>query len=423
VETSAFAVIALFILAFGLVSGRIQKTIISPPMVFVLFGLLVSKRVLGLIEVGAENEFIQTLAELTLVLVLFTDASRIDLRVLRREHDLPLRLLSIGLPLTIISGALLAALIFNVLTFWEAFVLGVILAPTDAALGQAVVSLPKVPVRIRQALNVESGLNDGIALPFLLLFLSLAGAAQQTQPAAYWARFALMQLLLGPLVGIVVGYFGGKLVARGTRSGWITHSFQDLSALGLSVLAFALAEVVGGNGFIAAFSAGLIMGNTSRSICTCLFEFGEAEGQLLTLLTLMVYGAVMVLPALDHINALVVLYGILSLTVVRVLPVAISMIGVRLQWDSVLFLGWFGPRGIASILYGLLLLEKVNISGRDEIFSITITTVLMSVFLHGLSALPGANWYAARAEKMKEEPDMPELAPVTEMPVRLTYGR
>ncbi|MHC4433281.1 MAG: cation:proton antiporter domain-containing protein, partial [Planctomycetota bacterium] len=222
-DTSAFAVIALFILTFGLVSGRIQKTIISPPMVFVLFGLLVSNRVLGLVEVGAENAFIQTLAELTLVLVLFTDASRIDLRLLRREHDLPIRLLSIGMPLTIISGALLAALIFHVLTFWEAFVLGVILAPTDAALGQAVVSLPKVPVRIRQALNVESGLNDGMTLPFLLLFLSLAGAAEQTQPAGYWVRFAVMQLLLGPLVGIVVGYFGGKLVARGTRSGWITH--------------------------------------------------------------------------------------------------------------------------------------------------------------------------------------------------------
>jgi len=422
-DTFTFAVVALFILTFGLVSGRIQKTIISPPMVFVLFGLLVSKRVLGLIETSAENAFIQTLAELTLVLVLFTDASRIDLRLLRREHDLPIRLLSIGLPLTIISGALLAALIFDVLTFWEAFVLGVILAPTDAALGQAVVSLPKVPVRIRQALNVESGLNDGIALPFLLLFLSLAGAAEQTQPAIYWARFSLLQLVLGPVVGIVVGYLGGKLVVRGTRSGWITHSFQGLSVLGLSVFAFALAELVGGNGFIAAFAAGLILGNTSRSICTYLFEFGEAEGQLLTLLTLMVYGAVMVLPALDHINALVVFYGILSLTVVRMLPVAISLIGVHLQWNSVLFLGWFGPRGIASILYGLLLLEKVNISGREEIFSITITTVLMSVFIHGLTALPGANGYAARAEKMKEEPDRPELVPVTEMPVRLKFGK
>jgi NhaP-type Na+/H+ or K+/H+ antiporter len=400
-DTFAFAVVALFILTFGLVSGRIQKTIISPPMVFVLFGLLVSNRVLGLIETSAENAFIQTLAELTLVLVLFTDASRIDLRLLRREHDLPIRLLSIGLPLTIISGALLAALIFNVLTFWEAFVLGVILAPTDAALGQAVVSLTKVPVRIRQTLNVESGLNDGIVLPFLLLFLSLAGAAQQTQPASYWVRFSV----------------------RGTRSGWITDSFQGLSVLGLSVLAFALAELIGGNGFIAAFSAGLILGNTSRSICTYLFEFGEAEGQLLTLLTLMVYGAVMVLPALDHIKPLILLYGILSLTVVRMLPVAISMIGVHLQWNSVLFLGWFGPRGIASILYGLLLLEKVDISGREEIFSITITTVLMSVFIHGLTALPGANWYAARTEKMREEPDRPELAPVTEMPVRLQYDK
>ncbi len=422
-DTSAFAVIALFIVMFGLVSGRVQKTIVSPPMIFVLFGLLLSNRVLGLIEVSAENEFIHTLAELTLVLVLFTDASRIDLGVLRREHNFPIRLISIGMPLTMVTGALLAALIFKTLTLWEAFVLGVILAPTDAALGQAVIGLPKVPVRIRQTLNIESGLNDGIALPFLLFFLSIAGAANQTEPAGYWVRFVLMQILLGPLVGIVVGYFGGKLVARGTRAGWITHSFQDLSALGLSVLAFALAELVGGNGFIAAFAAGLILGNTSRAICTCLFDFGESEGQLLTLLTLMIYGAVMVLPALDHINGPIVLYSILSLTVVRVLPVAISLIGVRLQWDSVLFLGWFGPRGIASILYGLLVLGKVNIDGREEIFTITITTVLLSVFAHGLTALPGANWYAARTERMKEEPDMPELASVTEMPVRHTYGR
>ena len=422
-DTSAFAVIALFIVMFGLVSGRVQKTIVSPPMIFVLFGLLMSNRVLGLIEVSAENEFIHTLAELTLVLVLFTDASRIDLRVLRREHNFPIRLISIGMPLTMVTGALLAALIFKTLTLWEAFVLGVILAPTDAALGQAVIGLPKVPVRIRQTLNIESGLNDGIALPFLLFFLSIAGAANQTEPAGYWVRFVLMQILLGPLVGIVVGYLGGKLVARGMRAGWITHSFQDLSALGLSVLAFSLAELVGGNGFIAAFAAGLILGNSSRAICTCLFDFGESEGQLLTLLTLMVYGAVMVLPALDHINGPIVLYSILSLTVVRVLPVAISLIGVRLQWDSILFLGWFGPRGIASILYGLLVLGKVNIDGRGEIFAITITTVLLSIFAHGLTALPGANWYAARTEKMKEEPDMPELASVTEMPVRHTYGR
>jgi NhaP-type Na+/H+ or K+/H+ antiporter len=390
-------------------------------MVFVVFGLLVSNRALGFIEVDAENEFIQTLAELTLVLVLFTDASRIDLRLLRREHNLPIRLLSIGLPLTIVCGTLLAAFIFDYLTIWEAFVLGVILAPTDAALGQAVVSLKKVPVRIRQALNVESGLNDGIALPFLLLFLSLAGAAEQTQPALYWIRFGLLQILLGPVVGVAIGYFGGKLVRSGARSGWISRSFQDLFALGLSLLAYSLADLVGGNGFIAAFSAGLTLGNTSRPICTGLFEFGEAEGQLLTLLTFMLFGAMMVFPTLDNINLWVLLYSLLTLTVVRMVPVLISLIGAHLHWDSVVFLGWFGPRGIASILYGLLVLEKVNISGRGELFAITITTVFMSVFLHGFTALPGANWYAARMERMKEDPHVPELIPVTEMPLRLNY--
>lgn len=422
-DTLAFSVIAFFILAFGLVSGFIQKSIISPPMVFVIFGLMLSNRVLGLIEMETQNELIQILAEFTLILVLFTDASRIDLRLLRREQNLPVRLLAFGMPLTITCGALLATLFFNYLTFWEAVVLGVILAPTDAALGQAVVSLRRIPVRIRQTLNVESGLNDGIALPILLFFLSLAVAKQHTETPIFWIRFATMQILLGPIVGIAVGYLGGKLVERGGRSGWITHSFQDLASLGLSLLAYSLAELVGGNGFIAAFSAGLILGNTSRAICTCLYEFAEAEGQLLTLLTFMMYGAVMVFPALDLINVSMILYGLLSLSVVRILPVAISLIGAHLQWDSVLFLGWFGPRGIASILYGLLVLGKVNLSSHEEIFTITITTVLMSVFAHGLTALPGANWYARRVEKMKDEPDMPELAPVTEMPVRLQYDR
>ncbi len=417
------AAIALFILAFGLISGRIQKSVISPPMVFVLFGLLVSNRVLGVIDLTAENEIIRTVAELTLILVLFTDASRINLSNLRREHNIPVRLLSLGLPLCIIFGTLLAAIVFDYLSFLEGAILATILAPTDAALGQAVVSSPRVPVRIRQALNVESGLNDGIALPILLFFISLAGAAEQTETSGFWIRFAAMQLVLGPIVGIAVGFFGGKLVERAGRTEWMSRTFQDLAALGLSFLAYALAELVNGNGFISAFCAGLTLGNTSRAVCTCLYEFAEAEGQLLTLLTFMVFGAVMVLPALDQFNWLIIVYGILSLTVVRIVPVAISLIGVRLEKGTHLFLGWFGPRGIASILYGLLVLDKVSFSGSTEIFTIVIITVLISVFAHGLTAFPAANWYAARMEKMKDEPDMEEHVQVTELPVRLPYKK
>ena len=294
-----------------------------------------------------------------------------------------------------------------------------ILAPTDAALGQAVFSSPRIPVRIRQTLNVESGLNDGIALPVLLFFLSLAGVSQQLESTQYWIQFAFMQMIFGPIAGVSVGYFGGKLIAFGGRKQWMTPSFQKLAALGLSLLAFSLAELVGGNGLISAFCAGLTLGNTSRSICNCLYEFAEAEGQLLALVTFMIFGAVLVPPALDNAQVPILLYGALSLTVVRMLPVAISLTGLRLQPDTVLFLGWFGPRGIASLLYGLLVLRNSSINGRDEIFTIVVITVLMSIFAHGLTAWPGVRWYAARTEKMKDEPEMAEHVLVTEMPVRL----
>ena len=419
-ESQVLAIVALLILAFGLVSGRLQHSVITPPMVFVTFGLLVSPAVLGLVDLDTGNELVRALAELTLILVLFTDAARINLNALRRDYHLPLRLLGIGLPLTIAFGTLLGAVLFDYLAFWEAAVVAAILAPTDAALGQTVVSNPRVPARIRQALNVESGLNDGLALPIVLVFLAIAGTAEDPE-LGFWANFTAAQIVLGPLVGVGVGYLGGRLVYLGTRTGWMNHSFQQLSALALSLLAFALAELVGGNGFIAAFTAGLTIGNAFRHVCGCLYEFAEAEGQLLALLTFMIFGGMMVWPMLEQLNWLIALYGVLSLAVVRMLAVAFSLIGTGLQPDTFLFLGWFGPRGLASIVFGLLALERANIAGREEIFAIVIATVLLSVFAHGLTAAPGTNWYALRAEEMKAEPDMAEFVPVTEMPVRIPY--
>ncbi len=417
-ESQVLAIVALLILAFGLVSGRLQHSVITPPMVFVTFGLLVSPAVLGLVDLDTGNELVRALAELTLILVLFTDAARINLSALRRDYHLPLRLLGISLPLTIAFGTLLGAVLFDYLAFWEAAVVAAILAPTDAALGQTVVSNPRVPARIRQALNVESGLNDGLALPIVLVFLAMAGTAEDPE-LGFWANFTAAQIVLGPLVGVGVGYLGGRLVYLGTRTGWMNHSFQQLSALALSLLAFALAELVGGNGFIAAFTAGLTIGNAFRQVCGCLYEFAEAEGQLLALLTFMIFGGVLVWPMLGQLNWLIALYGVLSLAVVRMLAVAFSLIGAGLQPDTFLFLGWFGPRGLASIVFGLLALERANIAGREEIFAIVIATVLLSVFAHGLTAAQGTNWYAARAEEMKAEPDMAEFVPVTEMPVRI----
>jgi NhaP-type Na+/H+ or K+/H+ antiporter len=309
---------------------------------------------------------------------------------------------------------------FEFVNIWEAAVLAIILAPTDAALGQAVVSSRRVPVRIRQSLNVESGLNDGIALPILLFFISLASAVEGTE-YSYWLQFAAMQIVLGPIVGVAAGYVGGRLVTWAERPGWMAEAFQKLAALGIALLAFALAELIGGNGFIAAFVAGMTLGNLFPKACGRLYEFAEAEGQLLTLLAFMIYGAVMVLPAFAQLSWSILGYALLSLTLIRLIPVAISLVGMHFQLSTILFLGWFGPRGIASILYGLIVLEEGALKGRFEIFTIMTISVFLSVLAHGLTAVPATKAYGAQAEWMKDEPDMPEMKPVTEMPPRLRW--
>jgi len=407
------AIIALGILVFGLVSKRLQMSIVTPPMAFTVLGLLLGS--LGLMQFGLESPLVDTLAELTLVLVLFTDATRINLSLLRQGYGLALRLLGIGLPLTIMAGTGVGALLFESLSFWEVAVLAAILAPTDAALGQAVVSDERVPVRIRQTLNVESGLNDGLALPVVLLFISLVG--METEGVAAWLGFVSLQLLLAPIVGVFVGFVGGALVDRASRSGWMNTTFTQLSALALALLTFALTELVGGNGFIAAFVAGLTLGNTKREVCHQLYEFAETEGQLLTLFVFLTFGAIMVGPALMAPSWQAVLYAVLSLTVIRMLPVAFSLLGAKLQTDTILFLGWFGPRGIASLIYGLLVLEHA-LPQAEALFNIIILTVLLSTFLHGLTAVPFAKLYGDKADAMKDEPDMPEMETVTEMPLR-----
>lgn len=415
--------IGLSIVGFGAWSRRAERTPVTPAMVFVSIGLLSGPLGFGFIEAAIERPLVHVLAEVTLTLVLFTDASRISLGALRREGGLPLRLLAVGMPLTIVAGTLVAVPLFGTLSLWECAVLAAILAPTDAALGMSVIHNERVPARIRQALNVESGLNDGIAFPIFLVLLSLAGASGEAEGATRWTRFVATQLVLGPVVGAAVGYFGGKLVDRTSRAGWMSHSFQEMAALGLALIAFAGAELVGGNGFIAAFTAGLALGNSSRTVCTCLWDFGETEGQLLALLVFLALGAVL-LP--DHIGVVgwsAILYSALSLTLVRMIPTAIGLLGTGLRASTTVFLGWFGPRGIASLVFVLLLVDRPGVGGRDLIAGVALLTVLISVFAHGLTAYPGSRWYGGRADAMKGEGASAEHAPVTEMRTRIAPAR
>ena len=412
--------ILLCILAVAAISRRIQGTIITLPIVYVLFGLLLSKMDLGVIRISNGSELIQIIAELALVLVLATDASRINLRQVRKDHDLPLRLLAIGLPLTMVLGAAAAVVIFGRLTLGEAALLGILLAPTDASLGQAVMSNRLVPQRIRQTLNIESGLNDGIAMPFLLLALAVV-SAEEVGSLSYWLTSGIAQIALGILAGALVGALGTYFILWGQKSGWMSNGFQKISAISLALLAYGVAIFIGGNGFIAAFAFGAATGNLrGRHQMKKLNEYVEIEVQLLILLTFMiVFGAVMLPEALRYLDWKIILYAIVSLTLVRMLPVWISMIGANVRPVTVNFLGWFGPRGAASILYLFYVLEVENLPDLPTIYSTVLFTVFLSVILHGLSAAPAARWYGkimANTDLVGE--DAGELKTVTSFPLR-----
>ena len=411
--------VALALLVFGSISRRAERSVLTPPLWFVLVGFGLNR--IGLVDMAFSAEGIRTLAELALVLVLFTDAARIDLACLRREESLPLRLLLVGLPLTILCGALVAAVVFPAFTTLEALLLASILAPTDAALGQAVVSSTRIPVRIRQSLNVESGLNDGIVLPVVLVTASLASTLDGAAGPSEWGQFVALQIVLGPMVGVAVGLGGGRFVDSAVRRDWINDPFERLSVLGLAVAAFGGAELVGGNGFIAAFVAGLALGNSARGTCAHLYEFGEAEGQLLTLLVFLVFGSVLVPAALGTWDVRIVVYAVASLTLVRMLPVAISLVGTGLHAASVAFLGWFGPRGLASILFVLLIVEEHQLAVGPQLEAVVVLTVLLSTTAHGMTAFPFVQRYARWLSGATEEAMQAERMEEPELPVRVRH--
>ncbi|MCZ6870132.1 MAG: sodium:proton antiporter [Gammaproteobacteria bacterium] len=396
----AIITVAGAFVAFALISRKIDGSMLTGPMLFAGLGLLVGPAALGLVPLQVSNDALHILAEITLVLVLFSDAAHIDLRQLRRDHNLPVRALILGMPLSIALGFAAAVMIFADITLWEAALLAAILVPTDAALGQAVVSNPRVPVRIRQALNVESGLNDGIALPVILIFAALASASNQSDDAIQWITFGVQEVTLGPLAGVVTGYLGAKFVTLCSRKLWMNEQAEGIIALGLAFGAFGLAEAIHGSGLIAAFVAGLTFGNTMRLQCAFLYAFAETEGQILVMLTFLAFGSAMLPTALATVTPMHLLYALLALTLVRMLPVSLSLLGTGIKPVTSLFLGWFGPRGLASVLFVLLVVEGAELAHGDTIFAAVIITVAMSIVLHGVSAGPGARWYGARTDEM-----------------------
>ncbi|MEA2001504.1 MAG: cation:proton antiporter [Actinomycetota bacterium] len=393
------AILAGVFLVYALVSRRLRTTVISGPMIFVGAGLIFGHG-LGAVTVELVSEFPQLLLEGTLVIVLFSDAVLIDARSVRKEAFVPSRLLGLGLPLTIGLGLVLAALLFPELDLWTAAVVAIILAPTDAALGEAVVSNERVPRLIRQGLGVESGLNDGIAVPFLTI--ALAGAAGQMESGSGIARVFLEEIGWAVVAGLLVGLIGAWAVRFFSDKGWMGRHWRQVSIPALALLAFGLADPVGGSGFIAAFVAGLVFGSKMRQDYPEICDFSEGVAHLLTMLSFFVFGSLILGPQLSHLTWPIVVYSILSLTLVRVLPVGISLIGAGLRPASIAYLGWFGPRGLASLVFVGTVVEGASFPATDLILTIVAATVGLSVLAHGVSAWWGSNRYATWFDEMEE---------------------
>ena len=409
----AAATIVVIIIAWSAFSAPLDRRGITSALFFTAAGLVVGASALGWLDVSVESAVAERVTEIALVLLLFSDAARLDLRALRRELGWPSRLLLIGLPLTMIAGVGVGWLVFPGMALASVVLLSTMLASTDAALGQKVVTDTSVPARVRQALDVESGLNDGLAVPFFLVALDVANAELETGVTWAVVSNAAAQIGWGLAGGLVAGIAGGLLFRFADRRKWIGGEWRQIVPLAMAILAYALAVTLGGSGFIAAFVGGMAFGRASGARGSVVTLFTEEAGGLVAAVTWIGFGALALTPAIPHVTWQVVLYAALSLTVVRMIPVAIALAGRGVRRPTVAFIGWFGPRGLASIVFALLALE-LGVPDGEVVLTTVVVTVALSVVLHGLTSAPLVTayhrWYAAHT---RADPEAEEATPAT----------
>ena len=384
------AVIAAFLLIYSLIAGRFESRLINGPLLFLLMGWLLGPGGIELLSLSIDSDGIKLLAELTLVIVLFSDAANTNWQVLLANRSLPIRLLLIGLPLTLLAGTLFGRWVYPDLPLLELAILSTILAPTDAALGKAVVSNPAVPAPIREGLNQESGLNDGICVPVLLLLLALIAPTEQHSGTGLLAITLLLEEIgIGLLVAWGLTTFTLRLLKTSYLNGWQLPLWRQLTMPGLALLCFALAQTLGGSGFIAAFVGGLLMGRKLGEHKHAYLDSCEGYGDLLSVVIWMVFGATLMPMLTELLHWQYWLYAAASLTLLRMLPVWLSLLGTGLKPELKLFIGWFGPRGLASIVFAVMVLQhEPALLGQRPIIATVLCTIILSVILHGLTANP-----------------------------------
>ncbi|RLA35013.1 MAG: sodium:proton antiporter [Gammaproteobacteria bacterium] len=385
------AILALFIFFYSMVAGRIERSAISGPMVFVVAGFLMGPFGLGWLSGDATSADLRTLADLTLALILFIDAANADMSILKKQFRIPSRMLLLGLPGVIALGFGFAVLIFDGLSLIDAAILATMLAATDAALGKAVITNKAVPARIREGLNVESGLNDGICVPILLFFIALSVGGEHGGSSAPALRLLATEIGIGMAVGMGLALVGVSLLRWCVKQGWVTEIWKQVTVAALALSSFAIAQSLHGSGYIAAFTGGLLFGFLAKEAAHKLVMDAEGIGETLALVTWMLFGAMVIGPAFKLFSWEVVVYALLSLTVIRVAPIFLSLAGTGESISSRLFLGWFGPRGLASIVFAIIVINA-GVPGADVLALVVICTVFLSLVAHGISAHPLARW-------------------------------
>ena len=417
---STVAVIALLVLGWAVVSGALARHDVTGPFVFAVAGYLLANPDFGPLTVDVEAGSIHLVAEVTLALVLFSDAARVNLAELRRDLSIPVRLLGIGLLLSVAAGSLLAAWLFDGFPWALAGFVGAALAPTDAALSVQVINDERIPLRLRRALNVESGLNDGIATPIVVFMLAVAASqlGVVSESVSFEAGAALRELGAGIVAGVVVGVGGAVLISTATRRRWIATGGRRLATLAVAIAAFAVALAFDANGFIAAFVAGIAFGAMLDGSVVDLeeaVELPELGGELLGLVVWFLFGATLVPLAFEKLDGFSVVYALASLTIIRMLPVALGLVRSGLDRPSVVFIGWFGPRGLASVVFALLAIEELGETSPEvgRAVAAVALTVLLSVVLHGITARPGGRRFLQSEQNRSADERTPRSRPRT----------
>ncbi len=393
-------IVMVVAIVYALLARRLSRTVVTAPIIFLALGYVLS--VTGAIPGAHMESLLHTVAEVALIILLFVDASQTDFDALRERYVWPRRMLVIGLPLAVVLGTGFGILLFPDWSIFAIALVAAILAPTDAALGQAVVTNKAVPEIERRTLTVESGLNDGLALP-IVLFFACTLATMEGEHDGNFLIFTAQQLILGPLVGALVGWLGAKAMVAAANRELTDPLYEGIAAIALAIAAYVAADLVGGNGFIAAFVAGLLFGRVLKTRVKYVYEFAESEGQILIWASFFLLGVALLPEAMHALNPQMLALILLSLLVVRPAAIWISLLGTDAAPVTRLFFGWYGPRGLATALFALLIVGDINIAYAEPVLATAVNAVWISALLHGVTAAPGATWYARKVARQASE--------------------